>query len=499
MKAVILAGGFGTRLRPLTYTQPKPMLQIVGKPVIEHIIEYLRSHGFFDIILTTNYLRDQVVNHLGYGEKYGVNIFYPFEEDPLGTAGSVKNISHLLNETFLVIQGDNITDFDLNALVRFHRQKGGLATMMVHTVPDPEQYGVVVADDSGMVRLFQEKPPQNECKSNMINTGVYVLEPEVLDYVPLNRKFDFSRDLFPMLAERQMLYACPAEGFWTDIGQPSGFNKAKMHLLKNAEYKLSDSATILGELGENVMLGEGVYVGRNTVIHGPTSIGENTLIEENCVIGPNSCLGKNLVIKEGTRILDSTLFDGTEVGRHSHLNDTLIGEECCMGYHSIIWPNTLLGSKCNLGLSVNVEEGSRIWPNVRISHGSNVSGDIRIFWQTRDVKYNPSWSLRKLSVDEAFYFNKQEKNSIRHTGYVAKSLYDFNEVLSRVESNSIQFHLRHDINDFSEWARKIIGDPVLAQSLDRIKIGSNTYETDSIRQDMLVETATRLNQLKNLL
>ena len=499
MKVVILAGGFGTRLRPLTYTQPKPMLQIVGKPVIEHIVEYLRSYGFFDIILTTNYLRNQVIGHLGHGEKYGVNIIYPFEEDPLGTAGSVKNISQHLNETFLVIQGDNITDFDLNSIIKFHKKKGQLATMMVHPVPDPEHYGVVVAGDDGLVQSFHEKPSSDECQSNMINTGVYVLEPEVLEYIPLNTKFDFSRDLFPILTERQLLYACPAQGFWTDIGQPSGFNKAKMHLFRNAEYQISDNATILGDVQEKVALGEGVYVGKNSMIYGPTTIGENTLIEENCVIGPNSCVGKNLVIKEGTKITGSTLFDKTEVGRGSNLQDTLIGEECSMGYHSIILSNSLLGSKCKLGLSVSVEEGARIWPNVRITHGSSVSGDIRTFWQTRDVKYDPAWTLRKLSADEAFYFNKQERNSIRHTGYVAESLCDFNELLSHVQLNSIQFHFRHDINDFSEWARKIIGDPVLAQSLDKIKIGSANYFTETLRRDMLVETTSRINELRNLI
>jgi NDP-sugar pyrophosphorylase family protein len=475
------------------------MLQIVGKPIIEHIVEYLRSFGIFDIILTTNYLRENVITHLGYGERFGVNISYPLEDDPLGTAGSVKNIQHLLTETFLVMQGDNITDFDLNSLIRFHRKSGGLATMAVHPVPDPEHYGVVVSDERGQVRFFQEKPAPSDCRSSLVNTGIYVLEPEVLNYIPPNTKFDFSRNLFPVLCGMEMLYACPFDGFWTDVGQPKGFNEAKCFMLNKMEYMIAPSATVFGKLEGNVVVGEGAYIGKKSVVYGPTTIGENTVIEENCVIGPKTCMGSNLVVKEGTHVIDATLFDGTELGRDTALNGTVIADDCSVGANSSILEHSILGSNCTLGLSVVVDRGARIWPNVSISHNSEVSGEIRTFWQTQDVKYKPSWALRNLSSDEAFYFNKQEDGFVRHTGYVAKSIIDFNDIVHQVELSSIGFHFRHDVNDFAEWARRIIGDPVFAQGFDRIKSHSAGLYIESVRREIIAKTTSRINALKKSL
>ena len=496
MKAVILAGGFGTRLKPLTYTTPKPMLQIVGKPVIEHIIDYLRSFGFNEIILTTNFLRSKLVDHLGDGSGFGVKINYPFEHDPLGTAGSVKNVSDQLDGTFLVIQGDNITDFDIKSLVSFHRRNGGIATMGVCPVPDPHHYGVVVADDSGRIQFFKEKPPAGQCNSNLVNTGVYVCEPEILEHIPEGMKYDFSKDLFPKLCENGLLYAMPCDGFWTDIGQSKGFNEAKNHLLKNISPSISGNATILGEVSGNAVICDGVYVGRDSEVTGPVFIDANTVIEDNCVVGPLTSIDRDIVIKEGSKIYDTTLFRKTDIGRESILKKSIIAEECSLGHNSKIGEGAMIGSNCTLGLSVRVGEGARIWPYQRISHGSEVSGDLRTFMQTNIVKYDPSWSLRHLNYDEAFYFNKQDSARIKHTGFVAKNLYEFNEMLSHVELNSIGFHLRQDTNDFSQWARKIIGDPVLSQCFDRIKHRSQGSFTEDTRRNFLVETSLRINDLK---
>lgn len=497
MKAIVLAGGSGSRLRPLTYTRPKPMLRIVGKPVVEHIIEYLRSFGIYDIILTTNYLKSQIVDYIGDGQRFGVNVTYPQEEDPMGTAGSVKNIQHLLNETFLVIQGDNITDFDLHSLIMAHKKSGALATMAVHPVHDPEHYGVVVSDEFGKVKFFQEKPSPGDCKSNMINTGIYILEPEILEFIPPNTKFDFSKDLFPILCGRGLLCACPLEGFWTDIGQPTGFREARDWMLSNMKAGIPCSSEIKGELEGVVLTGERVYVGKNTVLLGPVVVGRDTIIEDNCFIGPNTSIGSNLVVKEGSVITESTLFEGSCLGGRTHLSQAIVAENCTVGYNSDICSNTMVGSNCSLGLSVNVESNSRIWPNMRIEHGSSVSGDLRTFWQTQDIKYTPLWSLRNLSLDEAFYFNKQEENLIKHTGYVAKNLLQFNSILHNVDLSSIAFHLRHDLNDFSEWARKIICDPLLAQGFDKAKVNLSGRSIDSVRRDLIVETTTRLNAIKN--
>src|SRR5437870_11299180 len=219
MKAVVMAGGEGTRLRPLTSNQPKPMVPVVGKPCMEHIVELLRRHGFEDVIVTVAFLPQAIRGYFGNGDALGIGISYSVEESPLGTAGSVRLAADKLDEPFLVISGDALCDLDLTRLVEFHRERGAAVTIGLKSVPNSLEAGIVVTDEDGKVERFLEKPSWSQVFSDTINTGIYVLDPEVLKHVPADRPFDFSKELFPYLLDMgRPIYGFPMDGYWQDIG-----------------------------------------------------------------------------------------------------------------------------------------------------------------------------------------------------------------------------------------------------------------------------------------
>ena len=227
MKAVIMAGGRGSRLQPLTIGCPKSMVSFGDKPVLEHILNLLKRHHIFEVVITVQYQADQIRTYFGDGSRLGMTVHYAVEDVPLGTAGSIKNAQPFLaNETFLVISGDAITDIDLTYLLRFHRKKQALATLALKSVDNPQQYGVVITDDDGCIRQFFEKPVQEQIISNTVNTGIYILEPKVLAMMESNRAYDFSYDIFPVLLKQQALFGCPTDAYWCDIGTIPTYVKA---------------------------------------------------------------------------------------------------------------------------------------------------------------------------------------------------------------------------------------------------------------------------------
>ena len=233
MKAVVMAGGEGTRLRPLTSNQPKPMVPIVGKPCMEHILELLREHGMTDVIVTVAFLPQAIRSYFGEGDTLGMSIGYSVEESPLGTAGSVRLAAKQLDETFLVISGDALCDVDLSALVAFHRERGAAVTIGLKSVDNPLEFGIVVTDDEGRIERFLEKPSWGQVFSDTINTGIYVLEPEVLKHVPTDRPYDFSKELFPYLLEMgRPLYGYVMDGYWQDVGDLDQYRQANFDALE---------------------------------------------------------------------------------------------------------------------------------------------------------------------------------------------------------------------------------------------------------------------------
>ncbi len=232
MKAVIMAGGEGTRLRPLTCNRPKPMVPVVNKPVMEHIIDLLKKHNLTDIAVTLQYMPELIKEFFHDGNEFGVNMRYYIEQTPLGTAGSVKNAEEFLNDTFVVISGDALTDIDLSKAIEFHFNKGSIATLILKRVDVPLEYGVVVTNDEGRITRFLEKPSWGEVFSDTVNTGIYILSPEVLGYFNKNEMFDFSKDLFPiLLKEEKPIYGFITEDYWCDIGDLRAYNQVHMDIL----------------------------------------------------------------------------------------------------------------------------------------------------------------------------------------------------------------------------------------------------------------------------
>jgi mannose-1-phosphate guanylyltransferase/phosphomannomutase len=270
VKAVVMAGGEGTRLRPLTSNQPKPMVPIVGKPCMEHILELLKLHGLEDVIVTVAFLPQAIRSYFGSGDTLGMDIGYSVEETPLGTAGSVRLAAGQLDDTFLVISGDALCDVDLTRLIAYHREKKASVTIGLKAVDNPLEFGIVVTDDDGRVERFLEKPSWGQVFSDTINTGIYVLEPEVLDHVPTDRPHDFSKELFPLLLEMgRPIYGCVLDGYWQDIGNLDQYRQANFDALDERVNLNIGGIRIRG----NVWIGDGVDVHDLEAIEGPAYLG----------------------------------------------------------------------------------------------------------------------------------------------------------------------------------------------------------------------------------
>ncbi|MFE2104059.1 NDP-sugar synthase, partial [Streptomyces sp. NPDC059468] len=234
MKAVVMAGGEGTRLRPMTSSMPKPLLPVANRPIMEHVLRLLKRHGLNETVVTVQFLASLVKNYFGDGDELGMELTYANEEKPLGTAGSVKNAEEALkDDAFLVISGDALTDFDLTDLINFHKEKGALVTVCLTRVPNPLEFGITIVDEEGQVERFLEKPTWGQVFSDTVNTGIYVMEPEVFDYVEPDVPVDWSGDVFPQLMkEGKPIYGYVAEGYWEDVGTHESYVKAQADVLE---------------------------------------------------------------------------------------------------------------------------------------------------------------------------------------------------------------------------------------------------------------------------
>src|SRR5437867_8144026 len=265
-----MAGGEGTRLRPLTSNQPKPMVPVVGKPCMEHILELLREHGLTEVIVTVAFLPQAIRGNFGAGESLGMEIGYSVEESPLGTAGSVRLAAKQLDETFLVISGDALCDVDLSALVAFHKEKGAAVTIGLKSVDNPLEFGIVVTDEDGKIERFLEKPSWGQVFSDTINTGIYVVEPEVLRHIPTDRPYDFSKELFPLLLEMgRPLYGYVMDGYWQDIGNLDQYRQANFDALDEKVRLNIPGIRIRG----NGWVGDGVDLQDIDALDGPAFVG----------------------------------------------------------------------------------------------------------------------------------------------------------------------------------------------------------------------------------
>jgi len=380
MKAVVLAGGHGTRLRPLTYTTPKPMLPLAGKPVLHHIIESLASQGFDDIVVTTNYLRERIMDYLGDGSQFGVKLIYPKEEKPLGTAGSVKNAAKYLNETFAVIQGDNITDIKFKELLHFHEQRGGIGTIALVPKENPKQFGIAELDPNNQIIKFKEKPRCDERFSNLVNTGLYVLEPEILDYAPSGLACDFAEDVFPTLLRlKRRIYGYPAQGFWVDIGNPESYMEAVHWILSKLRGRMISETAEVSDASIKgwVKVGEETRIEPKAMIIGPAIVGDRCSVKRGARIAQHSVIESNVEVSAKTRITSSMIYKNTSIGDSSGLNHCIVAEKCRVGSGVKIKEMSVIGAQCEIGDRVSIHRGSRIWPRIKIEMNSIIRGVIR--------------------------------------------------------------------------------------------------------------------------
>ena len=375
-----MAGGEGTRLRPLTSNQPKPMVPVAGKPCMEHIIELLRQHGMDEIVVTVAYLPQVIRGYFGDGESLGVNLHYSVEETPLGTAGSVKNAEELLDDTFLVISGDALCDFDLTELVGRHRERGAIATIALRSVENPLEFGVVIIDADGRIERFLEKPSWGQVFSDTINTGVYVLEPEVLQSIPEGEPYDFSKQLFPMLLEKgKPMYGHVTEGYWQDIGNLDQFRQANFDALEG-KVQLSLSGI---RLRANVLLGEGVQLPELDQIEGPAYIGNYCKIEAGARVGPHALLGNNVVVKEGAVITRSVLDSGDYVGRSARIEGSILGRRVDVRAHAVLHDGVAVGDECSIGEEAVLSPGVKVYPFKTIEAGAAIRSNL--IWESRGI------------------------------------------------------------------------------------------------------------------
>lgn len=378
MKAVVMAGGEGTRLRPLTSNQPKPMVPICGKPCMEHILELLREHGFEDVIVTVAFLPQAIRSYFGTGDALGLNIEYSVEESPLGTAGSVRLAAPALDETFLVISGDALCDIDISKIVDFHKQQGAAVTIGLKSVDNPLEFGIVVTDEEGRVERFLEKPSWGQVFSDTINTGIYVLEPEVLRHVPGDRPYDFSKELFPLLLEMgRPIYGSVCDGYWQDIGNIDQYRQANFDALDERVRLKIPGIRLRG----NVWIGEGTDVDDLETVEGPAFLGNYCRVAPSASVGPYSVLGASVTLREHARTTRSVIDQSTYVGRSALVEGAVLGRNCDVRQHVRIHEGVAIGDEVTLGDQSIVMPGVRIYPYKEVDSGTTIHESL--IWESR--------------------------------------------------------------------------------------------------------------------
>jgi mannose-1-phosphate guanylyltransferase/phosphomannomutase len=378
MKAVVMAGGEGTRLRPLTSNQPKPMVPIVGKPCMEHILELLERHGFDDVIVTLAFMPQAIRSYFGDGESLGLSIGYSVEESPLGTAGSVRLASGKLDDTVLVISGDALCDIDLARLVEFHKERGADVTIGLKSVENPLEFGIVVTDEDGRIERFLEKPSWGQVFSDTINTGIYVLEPEVLKHVPSDRPYDFSKELFPLLLEMgRPMYGMVCDGYWQDIGNLEDYRQANFDALDGHVDLNVPGLRLRG----NIWIGEGVEIDDLEDVEGPAFVGNYCRISPQASIGAYSVLSAGVTLRERARTVRSVIDASTHVGRSALVEGAIVGRNCDIRSHVRIQEGAAIGDEVVLGAQSHVLPGVRIYPYKEVESGAHIHESL--IWETR--------------------------------------------------------------------------------------------------------------------
>ncbi len=373
MKGIILAGGFGTRLRPLTSNLPKPMVPILGRPMMEHVVNVVKDAGIMDCVSLLYYQAEIISDYFGNGTKFGVDMRYVLSQADCGTAGAVKNAAGHVEETVLVISGDVLTDFDLKKAIEFHKDKKAAVTIVLTNVEKPLAFGIVITDPkTGEIRRFLEKPAWGQVFSDTINTGIYVIEPHVLDYIPKGEEFDFSKDLFPLLMRKgEPLYGYVSEGYWRDVGNLREYRRANEDAL-SGEIKLKIPGELLGGYGGKLYIGENVDIEGDFHCEGTVLLGDNVKVSSGAdisdsIIGPNTSIGKSCSIDS------SVIWDCCEIGDGASIEHATIANNTVIGQNALIGDYAVIATNCKIGDNSRVAEAVKIWPNKTVGPFATVN------------------------------------------------------------------------------------------------------------------------------
>jgi len=356
LKAVILAGGEATRLRPLTVNTPKAMVPVLNRPFLEHVICHLKEHQVTDIILALGKLASPIEDYFGSGNRSGIRLKYTVEDTPLGTAGAVRRASDYLDETFAVLNGDIFTDLNLKEMASFHRGKKALATIALTPVDDPTAYGLIETAPDGKVTSFLEKPGPDEITTNLVNAGTYIIEPEALNFIPPETNFSFERQLFPWLLEQgKPVYAYPSSAYWIDIGTPENYLKLNRDMLQGKSSRYPPPPP------QEVTTDKSCTVNPSAQITGPVLVGDGSTIEAGArLIGP-VVIGPGCTVGEGATIEDSLLWNGVSIGQEAEVRHSIIGSNCRLNDGSQV-TGSVLGDSVTLASGYKLKPGSRLWP-----------------------------------------------------------------------------------------------------------------------------------------
>jgi mannose-1-phosphate guanylyltransferase/phosphomannomutase len=372
VKAVVMAGGEGSRLRPLTSAYPKALVPVAGTPVVEHNLRWLRGHGITEAVITLHHMGDEIRTRLGDGADLEMSIDYTVEERPLGTAGSVRHAAHLLEETFLVISADCLTDIDLSAAIEEHRRHGAMASVVLTSVPNPLEYGVVVTDADSRIERFVEKPSWGEVLSDHVSTGIYVVEPELVRRLREGAALDWSQDVFPRMLRRKLpLYGIVVEGYWCDIGTIGSFLQANWDALEGRV-----RCHIPGYRDGQTYIGDNVELGRGATFEGPVLLGSEVRLKAGTHLAGPVIVDRYATVDDNTVIANSVVLPQTYIGESCRLREAIIGRRVTIRNNTLIEEGAVIGDECVIGQGSRIRAGVRIWPHKGIEPGATVTESV---------------------------------------------------------------------------------------------------------------------------
>lgn len=376
-----MAGGEGTRLRPLTSNAPKPMLPLVNRPMMEHIVDLLREHGIEDIVVTVAFMANAIRNYFGDGSEFGVRMVYASEETPLGTAGSVRNAMDELDDTFVVISGDVLTDIDLGAVIATHTEREALATIGLVRVENPLEYGIVITQDDDSIERFLEKPTWGQVFSDTINSGIYVLEPRVFDWIPPDQPVDFSSDVFPKLLEDgEPLIGAVTEGYWEDVGTLPAYVRAHKDIL-DGKVRVNVPGF---EVADGVFVGEGAEVHPDAVLVGPAVIGDNCFVDAGARLGEYVVLGMGVRLRQNGELERTVVHENAYLGESVKLRGTVVGRAADLRRNVRCEEGVVLGDEVFVGEDAVISSDVKVYPFKTVEGGAVVNSSL--IWESRGAR-----------------------------------------------------------------------------------------------------------------